>query len=104
MMAFDNRAANGESDSHPVIFRSVERLEKPVRNLWGESDSCILHRQTHMIVFVSLSSDQQLPGTIVNCTHGVGSIPKQVQNDLLQLHTIARDKRQTVCCTMTRFL
>src|SRR5271166_5430765 len=85
MMTLDNGATDGESDSHTVILGGVERLEEPVDCLRGKSDSRILHHQTHMTVFVFFGSNQQLPRTIVNCTHRVASISEQVQDDLLQL-------------------
>src|SRR5271163_3491006 len=94
MMTLDNGAANRESDTHTVILGGVERLEEFVGSLRGKSDSRILHRQKHMIIWVSFGSDQQLPRTIVNRTHCVGCIPDEVQDDLLQLHTIAGDERE----------
>ena len=88
MMTLDNGTTDGKSDSHTVILRGVERFEEPVRSLRIEPDSRILHRQTHTITFVSLGFDQQLPRTIMDEAHRVGCVPEQVQDYLLQLHTI----------------
>ena len=96
MMTLNNGATDGEPDSHTVILGGVERFEEPVRSLRVEPDSRILHRQPYMIVFVPFSFNQQLPRTIVDRAHRVGCIPDQVQDDLLQLDTIASDDREVL--------
>jgi hypothetical protein len=53
-----------------------------------------LHGQSHTPPFVSFGPDQQLPRTILDSAHGVGCVPEQVQDDLLKLHSIARDNRE----------
>src|SRR5271170_6234694 len=96
MMTLDNGATDGESDSHTVILRGVERLEESVRSLRIEPHSRILYRQTHTIAFVSVGSDEQVPRTIVDGAHRVGCIPDEIQDDLLQLDAIAGDKKLVV--------
>src|SRR5271167_4712939 len=95
-MTLDDGPADRESDSHTVILGGVERFEEPVRSLRVKPDSRILYRQAHMIVFIPFSSNQQLPRTIVDRAHSVGCIPDQVQDDLLQLDTIAGDDEDVV--------
>jgi hypothetical protein len=58
MMTLDDGPANGEPDSHTVILGGVERFEESVRRVRGKSNSHILDRQTHMIVFVCFGSDE----------------------------------------------
>jgi hypothetical protein len=55
-----------------------------------------LHAQAHTIVFFSLGSDYQLPGTVLKTNHRVGSIAEQVEGHLLQLDTIADDRREVL--------
>ena len=70
-MALDDRTAHGQSDSHSVILRRVERFKKLVHRLRVETNSLILHGQADMIAFVPFGSDHQLPGAIVYGAHRV---------------------------------
>ena len=95
-MALYNGATDRQSDSHAPILGCIKRFEKLVQVLRSETDACVLHAQAHMITFVSLGSDSQLPRTIVYAAHRVGGVPKQIQHDLLKLDTIAHDLWQVV--------
>jgi hypothetical protein len=53
-----------------------------------------LHGRAHTIAFVAFCSDQQLPRPIVDGSHCVGSVLEQVQDDLLEKHTITCDQRE----------
>jgi len=79
-----------------VVFRCVEGFEEPVRSLSFETNARIFHAKAHAIPLISFGSDQQLPRTIVDGTHGVRSIPKEVQNDLLELNAITCDWREII--------
>ncbi len=68
-MSINNGPADGESDSHTVSFGRVKRFEESVGSVRCKSDSRILHRQTHTIVFVAFGSDEQFSRTIVDGTH-----------------------------------
>ena len=59
MMAGNDRATNGKSDSHTVILGCVERVEESVHNLRIETDPRIVHAQAHLSAFVWFSPDQQ---------------------------------------------
>jgi len=96
MMILDNGAADGQANPHSAALGCIESLEELVHALRFEADTSILHDQTNTITFISFCSDQQPPRPIVDAAHRVGCIPEQVQDDLLQLHAIASDKRQIV--------
>src|SRR6266478_5600425 len=95
-MTLDNGATDAQSDSHTIILSCVERFEEPVGSLRIETDPRIFHAEAHPIAFVSFGLDQQLPGAIMDGTHRIGSIPEEVQNYLLQLDAVTRDKREVV--------
>src|SRR5580698_7161169 len=99
IMTLDNRPADRQSDSHAFILRSVEGFEKLARSLRLEADSNITHTEAHPIMIIGisiiwLSSNQQISRTIFDGAHGIRSIAKQVQNDLLELDAIAGDERE----------
>ena len=56
--------------------------------------SCTVRRTRSL--FVPFGSDHQLPRTIVDGAHRIRGVQKQVQDDLLKLDTIARDRRKIV--------
>ena len=94
MMVLNNGSTDGESDSHAIILGGVERFEESARSLRVEPGSRILHCQTNVVVFLSFGFDQQLPRTIFDGGHRVRRIPDEIQYDLLQLDSIARDERE----------
>src|SRR6266853_4345223 len=93
-MTFDNGATDVQSDSHPLMLSCVERFEEPVGSLRIETDPRISHAEERLIAFVSFGPDQQLPGAIMDDIHRVRTIPDEVQNYLLQLHSVTCDKRE----------
>ena len=96
MMSLDDGAADGESDSHAVALRRVERVEQLVHALTVEAHAGIPHGQAHMFAVFPFGSDQQLPGAIVHARHRVRGVAEQVQDDLLELDTVAGDGREIV--------
>src|SRR5512145_1457446 len=96
MMTLDNEATDGEADPHTASLGCVERVEESVRILRIEPHPRILHRQAHAIAFVSCGSDHQFPRPIVDLAHRVRGVSEQVQDDLLKLDTIARDRREVL--------
>ena len=80
----------------PLALGGVERVEESACVLRFEAHPRILYGQAHAIVFVSFGSDHQLPRTIVDAAHRVQGVPQQVQDDLLELDTIACDRREVV--------
>jgi hypothetical protein len=95
-MSLDDPAADRQPDTHTAGFGCVEGIEQPLKILRIHTGAGILHAQTHTIDSFSPGSDQQLPRAVVNTNHGVGSIAEQVQGDLLQLDTIADDRREVL--------
>ena len=93
-MILDDGAADKEPDPHSVRFRGVEGVEELVHSLRIEPDSYILHSQTHSIPFVSFGPDHQLSRTILDAPHRVRGVQEQVEDDLLKLDAIARDRRE----------
>src|SRR5204863_10103684 len=96
MMSFDDGAADGEPDAHAVGFRSVKRVKQLVHALGVDAHPGTPHAHTHTVAFVAFGSDQQLPRTIVDTHHRVGGVAEQVQDDLLELDSIAGDGREIV--------
>src|ERR1700681_3302891 len=68
-MLFDDGTADGESDAHATALGGVEGLKDLVHDVGLEAHPDILHRQAHTIALVTLSSDQELPRTIVHAGH-----------------------------------
>src|SRR3984893_14863717 len=96
MMTLDNGSTDRKADPHTATLGGIERFEESAQSLRFETNPRISHGQAHTIVFVPFSPDQQLPRTIIDAAHRVGSVPKQVQDDLLKLDTIACDGRELV--------
>src|ERR1700730_15494525 len=93
---FDDGTADGQSDAHSTALAGEEGLKELVHDVGLEANADILHRQAHTIAFVTFSSDEELPRTIVHADHRVSTIAEQVQDDLLKLDTIGGDERQIV--------
>ena len=89
MMSFDDGATDGESDTHPVTFCCVESVKQLVHDLRVDSDAGIPHRQAHAIVVHLFCFHQQLTRAIVHVDHGVGGVAEQIEDDLLELYTVA---------------
>src|SRR5467141_1483454 len=95
-MLFDDGTADGQSDAHSTALGRVKGLKELVHDVGLEANADILHRQAHTIAFVTFSSDEELPRTIVHADHRVRSIAEQVQDDLLKLDAIGGDERKIV--------
>ena len=93
-MSLDDRAADRQPDTHTPALGCIEGFEHPFEILRIDAGPGILRAQTDMIVSFPPGSDQQLPRAVVNTNHGFRSIAEEVQDDLLQLDTIADDGRE----------
>src|SRR3984893_13476465 len=78
-MLFDDRTADGQPDAHSTALGGVKGLKELVHDVGLEAHPDILHRQAHTIAFVTISSDEKLPRTIVHADHRVSGIAEQVQ-------------------------
>src|SRR5580692_2075612 len=70
MMALDNRATDGKSDSHTAALSCVERFEQLFHTIRFDAHAHILHGQPRTIVF-SFGPNHQPPRTIINVAHCV---------------------------------
>ena len=96
MMSLDNGAADRQADAHAVTFRCKESVKELVHALGVDPHAGIPNAHTDAIAVLPFCSDQQLPRPIVHVTHGVRGVAKQVEDDLLELDTIAGDVREVV--------
>jgi hypothetical protein len=95
-MTLDNRATDGQTDPHTAALGCVERFEESAHVMRVEPHTCILHGEAHTVVFVALGFDHQVPWPILDTAHRVRGVQEQVQNHLLKLDTVARDRREVV--------
>ena len=42
-MCLDDGPADREPNAHPIVLRTIERFEKPIRGFGSETDACILY-------------------------------------------------------------
>src|SRR5580698_68260 len=94
VVTFDNSADGAHANSHSRTLGCVESVKDLVRIARVNSDASTLNCQTHVIVFVFLGPDQQIPETIVDAAHCVRRAPEQVEDHLLKLDEIPGDKRK----------
>src|SRR5262245_8908945 len=93
VMSLDDGAADGQADTHPVAFRRVEGVEQLGHVLRVDADPGIADAHAHTVAVVVLfGSDQQLPRPIVDGGHRIRGVADQIQDDLLELNTIAGDR------------
>src|SRR4029450_3217763 len=96
VMSLDDRAADGEADTHAVAFCRVEGVEQLAHVLRIDADAGIAHAHAHTIALLVLGSDQQLPRPIVHGGHRIRGVADQVQDDLLELNTIPGDRGEAL--------
>src|SRR6185503_2530427 len=96
LMSLHDRAADKQPDAHAPALRGVEGTEHRLQALRCETHAGIADGQTHAAAILFFRFDQQLSRAIVHVGHGLRSIAEQVQDDLLELDTIAGDDRETL--------
>src|SRR5205814_8548040 len=94
-VALDDRTTNRQTDSHPIIFGGVERVEKSLDTLRFETHARVFYDQARMTLFL-VGLDQKMPGTVVHLAHRGNRVSHQVENDLLKLDTIAGDEQRVI--------
>ena len=92
MMSLDDRATDGQPDTHTAALGGVEGFEQPLDILSIDTGAGILHAQTYTVISFSEGSNQELPGAALNTNHRVRGIAKQVQGDLLELNAVPDDR------------
>ena len=55
----------------------------------------IAHAQSDTLLVAARDRSSELPRPILDARHRLGGVPQQVQDDLLQLDPIARDRRRS---------
>jgi len=97
-MRLDNRARDGQAHTHSVGFGGVETAQRAGHFSSFQPDTRVLHakedrrRSDRCIVF---SLNQQNPASLRDRIHGVHSVHHQIEQYLLELHTVAGDVRQS---------
>ena len=77
-------------------LRRVEGVEELVHAQRVDAQPGVPHGHTHTVVVLSLGPDRQLPRAIGHLAHRFDRVEQQVQDDLLELDTIASDERKVV--------
>src|ERR1700733_13302869 len=91
-MSFDDRSAYCETHSHAVRLGGEESIEDPIDISWSEAGAGILDRNKYTVIAVELGHNAQLSFSGDNRLHRIESIRGEVQDHLLQLHSIGADK------------
>src|SRR5438477_11462941 len=92
-MSFDDGAADRQSHPHAVVFSGIERLKKAVDLPRLETSTRILDSEqtpTHTHACFATALNYQDTGGFLDCVHGIHSVHHQVEQYLLELHTIAQ--------------
>src|SRR6202166_300552 len=95
-MCLDDGTADRQSHAHTVRSRCVEWLEKPVQRFRPQPRTGIPAGNTHAVLR-SLGADLQLSLALREAAHRLNGVGDQVQNHLLQLHSVALKTWQTRC-------
>lgn len=93
-MRLDDGAANRQAHPHATGLGAVERLEDAFQVRGVNARAGILYRKQDAVGVRSGGTDQQLLRAIVDHAHRFRGVQDKVQNDLLQLYTIAHDGGQ----------
>lgn len=92
-MNFYYRAAYRQTHPHSSVLRSIERLKQALETLRAHPWAGILHRHQDTACFPP-SADEQLSCPFSQAALRLEGIDDQVQDDLLQLHTVSLNARQ----------
>jgi len=93
-MSFDNRTADRKPNPHTVVLGCVERFEEPLGGIGSETNTRVLHGELDVFAIVDFRFDQQLSRPVFDIAHRVRSAAQQIQDDLLNLDTVAFHRRQ----------
>ena len=96
MMSLDDRAADRETNAHTPTLSCIEGIKKLAHVLRVNSHPGVPHGHAHTVAVISFGSDQQCSRAVVKPHHRIGGVPDQVQDDLLELHTIAINEREVI--------
>src|SRR5262249_23927857 len=96
-MSLDDRTANRQSHSHPICFRCEEGLEDSVDVFWIDARSGVFDRHKYVAGGLEFRRDYQDPCAIGHLAHCVCGVSDKIQDDLLQLASIALYEGKPPC-------
>ena len=86
-MAFDNGMADGKANSHTTLFGREHRIENMIVVGWVDPRAGILDGHANKVWLDDAGSDAQYSQLFR--VHRLNGVHDQVQNDLLQLNSVA---------------
>ena len=92
VMAFNNRMADGKANSHTTLFGREHGAENMIAVGWIDTRASILDGHVNKIWFADAGSYAQYSRRYR--LHRLNGIHDQVQNDLLQLNSVAFQGRK----------
>src|ERR1700722_19566510 len=93
-MSLDDRTANRKSHSDALRSGREERLKQAGHVLRTDTDPAVLNENADSIFFLSPGPDHQPTRPSSDSRHGFNSIQHQIEDDLLQLNSIAKHDGQ----------
>jgi len=93
-VSIDNRSADRQPHPHPAGFRGVESLENALEIFRTNPRPRVAYRHEDFLCLILFRADQQLSCSRLNRAHCLNRVQDQVQDDLLQLNTIALNGSQ----------
>src|SRR5215470_19902429 len=93
-MGLNDRAANRQTHSHAVRFRREECVEDPCNILRRYAGPAVFNRRLYVARFQGSGLDPQESWSIGQVAHGIGSIGKEVQYDLLAENKLRETRRE----------
>src|SRR6266404_8318220 len=98
-MSFNDGTADRQSHSHSVRFSRIKRFEEAVSFLRFKPNAGILHTEqdpkVSITCFAAPANSEDTP-RLLDCIHGIHSVPHEVEQNLLELTTISQDRRQVL--------
>jgi hypothetical protein len=95
-MRLDDGAANRQAHTQAAEFGRIEGVKDVIQISQVHSGSGILNRDDHKIRLCPCGADQQMAGAPVTRAYCFDGVDDQIQDHLLQLDSIAIDRRQIV--------
>src|SRR6516162_1301348 len=93
-VTLDDHPADGQSQPHSMCLCRRERAKYTVQPFWIDSRSGVLNFNNNGILLAKSGSHAEHSGSIRQRIHSLQRIADQVRDDLLQLISMADDRRQ----------
>src|SRR5262250_137861 len=94
-MSLDDGAAYRQPHPCPTGLRGVEGVEDSIEMRWINAWPGIAYGHEGVCLAL-LGADHQLSCSHLGCAHCFSCVQNQVQQDLLQLNAIPKDRRQSI--------